>query len=171
MKRLAATMILVLGLAACQQEDPTNIAIDEGNSLNADIETLPPDESSLNNVAGGGLNAADDAGSELPSPPDTPEARMIPGQYRGRWGMVAADCDQSRSDAKGAITIGERSIIFYESRAILKEQRPAIATSFSGLFAFTGEGQSWEKVMTFTRTGNTLKRAEESGTFTYTRCA
>jgi len=84
---------------------------------------------------------------------------------------VAADCDQSRSDAKGAITIGEKSIRFYEATATLKEQRPAIATSFAGLFAFTGEGQSWEKVMTFTRTGDTLKRAEETGTFTYKRCA
>ena len=53
---------------------------------------------------------------------------------------------------------------------MLKERRPAIATSFAGLFAFTGEGQSWQKVMTFTRTGDTLKRAEEEGTFTYKRC-
>ena len=95
---------------------------------------------------------------------------MIPGQYRGRWGMVAADCEPGRSDAKGLITIGEKTIRFYESTATLKEQRPAIATSFAGLFAFTGEGQSWQKVMTFTRTGDTLKRAEEEGTFTYKRC-
>lgn len=170
MKRIIAVAAL-MALAACQQQDPNNIAIDEGNSLNADIETLPADESSMNNVAGGGLNEADDAGSEQPSPPGTPEASMIPSQYRGRWGMVAADCDRSRSDAKGAITVGERTILFYESTATLKEQRPAIATSFSGLFDFTGEGQNWQKVMTFTRTGDTLKRAEESGTFTYTRCA
>ena len=170
MKRIIAVAAL-MALAACQQQDPNNIAIDEGNSLNADIETLPADESSMNNVAGGGLNEADDAGSEQPSPPGTPEANMIPSQYRGRWGMVAADCDRSRSDAKGAITVGERTILFYESTATLKEQRPAIATSFSGLFDFTGEGQNWQKVMTFTRTGDTLKRAEESGTFTYTRCA
>lgn len=170
MKRIIAVAAL-MALAACQQQDPNNIAIDEGNSLNADIETLPADESSMNNVAGGGLNEADDAGSEQPSPPGTPEASMIPSQYRGRWGMVAADCDRSRSDAKGAITVGERTILFYESTATLKERRPAIATSFSGLFDFTGEGQNWQKVMTFTRTGDTLKRAEESGTFTYTRCA
>lgn len=169
MKRIIAVAAL-MALAACQQQDPNNIAIDEGNSLNADIETLPADESSMNNVAGGGLNEADDAGSEQPSPPGTPEASMIPSQYRGRWGMVAADCDRSRSDAKGAITVGERTILFYESTATLKERRPAIATSFSGLFAFTGEGQNWEKVMTFTRTGDTLKRAEEGGTFTYRRC-
>ena len=170
-QNIAATALLALALAACQQSDPNNIAIDEGNSLNADIETLPADESSMNNVAGGGLNEADDAGSEQPSPPGTPEASMIPSQYRGRWGMVVADCDQSRSDAKGAITIGEKTIRFYEAVATLKEQRPAIATSFAGLFAFTGEGQNWQKVMTFTRTGDTLKRAEESGTFTYKRCA
>lgn len=168
-QNLATAAVLALALAACQQGTGDNFAIDESNSLNAEIETLPADESSLNNAAGG-LNEADDAGSELPSPPGTPEASLIPDQYRGRWGMVAADCDQSRSDAKGAITIGERTIIFYEARATLKEQRPAIATSFSGLFAFTGEGQNWEKVMTFTRTGNSLKRAEEEGNFTYQRC-
>ena len=167
----AITAFLALALTACRQGTEDNIAIDETNSLNAEIETLPADESSLNNVAGGALNEADDAGSEQPSPPGTPEANMIPSQYRGRWGMVAADCDQSRSDAKGAITIGERTIRFYEAVATLKEQRPAIATSFSGLFAFTGEGQNWQKVMTFTRTGDALKRAEESGTFTYKRCA
>ena len=171
MKKIAATALLALAVAACQQSDPNNFAIDEGNSLNAEVETLPADESSMNNVAGGGLNGADDAGSDQPSPPGTPEASMIPSQYRGRWGMVEADCDRSRSDAKGAITIGERTIRFYEAVATLKEQRPAIATSFSGLFAFTGEGQNWEKVMTFTRTGDSLKRAEESGTFTYRRCA
>lgn len=165
---------MLLALAACQQGSDDNLAIDETSSLNGDIEILPPDEGNDVTAAAnatGILNEADDAGSEQPSPPGTPEAALIPSQYRGRWGMVAADCDQSRSDAKGAITIGERNIIFYESRATLKEQRPAIATSFSGLFAFTGEGQSWQKVMTFTRTGNTLKRAEEAGTFTYQRCA
>jgi hypothetical protein len=174
MERTIATALIAMALAACQQNDPNNIAIDERNVSNGEIETLPPDEGNDETAAangGSGLNEADDAGSEEPSPPGTPEASMIPGQYRGRWGMVAADCDQSRSDAKGAITIGEKSIRFYEATATLKEQRPAIATSFAGLFAFTGEGQSWEKVMTFTRTGDTLKRAEETGTFTYKRCA
>lgn len=174
MKRTITATVLAMALAACQQNDPNKIAIDEGNSVSGDVETLPPDEGNDETAAANnniGLNEADDAGSEQPSPPDTPEASMIPGQYRGRWGMVAADCDRNRADAKGAITIGERTIMFYESRATLKERRPAIATSFSGLFGFTGEGQSWEKVMTFTRTGDKLKRAEETGTFTYTRCA
>jgi hypothetical protein len=174
--------LLAIALAACQQSaTDENIAIDEVNNaaVSGDVESLPPSEASgapLELDSGsdpnivGGLNEADDAGSELPSPPDTPESRMIPDQYRGRWGLVAADCDQGRSDAKGAITIGEKSIRFYESTATLKERRPAIATSFSGLFGFTGEGQTWEKVMTFTRSGATLTRAENEGTFTYKRC-
>jgi hypothetical protein len=168
---LLPAALLAFTLAACQQQSDDNIAIDETNTANAHIETLPPDESVASNDEGNAsLNEADDAGSEQPSPPGTPEASMIPGQYRGRWGMVAADCEQGRSDAKGLITIGEKTIRFYESTATLKQQRPAIATSFAGLFAFTGEGQSWQKVMTFTRTGDTLKRAEEEGTFTYKRC-
>jgi hypothetical protein len=96
---------------------------------------------------------------------------VIPASYQGRWGMVPADCTSTRGDAKGLMTIGDTSIRFYESTATLTEQRPAIATSFSGQFAFRGEGQSWEKVMTFTRTGDTLKRAEPEGSFTYKRCA
>lgn len=168
---LLPAALLAFALVACQQSSDDNIAIDETNTANADVETLPPDDSATPSDEGNmSLNEADDAGSEQPSPPGTPESTMIPGQYRGRWGMNANDCDQSRSDAKGAITIGERTIRFYESTATLKEQRPAIATSFSGLFGFTGEGQTWQKVMTFTRTGDTLKRAEEEGTFTYKRC-
>ena len=169
---LLPTALIAFTLVACQQQSDDNIAIDETNSANATVETLPPDEAVADNAAdGGALNEADDAGSEQPSPPGTPESMMIPAQYRGRWGMTVNDCDPKRSDAKGLIVIGEKSLAFYESRATLKEQRPAIATSWSGLFAFTGEGQSWQKVQTFTRTGDTLKRAEEEGTFTYKRCA
>lgn len=165
---IATTAVLALALLACQRGPDDNIAIDESNSLNAEIETLPPDEGNEETAAAnssGGANEADDAGSEDPNQP------FIPAQYRGRWGMAAGDCTSTRGDAKGLITIGDTSIRFYEAVATLKEQRPVIAASFSGLFAFTGEGQNWQKVMTFTRTGDTLKRAEESGTFTYRRCA
>ena len=160
MKTMLAAAMLALALAACQQSDPNNIAIDEGNSLNADIETLPPDE-------GNEETARTNAVTEV----EPPTPLIIPAAYQGRWGMVPADCTSTRGDNKGLITIGDKTIRFYEAVATLKEQRPAIATSFAGLFGFTGEGQTWEKVMTFTRTGNTLKLAEEAGTFTYTRCA
>jgi len=158
--------LLAFALAACQQQSDDNIAIDESNAANAEVETLPPDESAANDVDEPSAGEADNADSAQP----TPETSLIPGQYRGRWGMVAADCEPGRSDAKGLLVIGDKTLRFYESVGTLKEQRPAIATSFAGLFAFTGEGQSWQKVITFTRTGDTLKRAEKDGTFTYQRC-
>jgi len=160
--------LLAFALAACQQQSDDNIAIDESNTANAEVETLPPDESAANDVDDTEANAAGNADSAQPSPS---EASIIPGQYRGRWGMVAADCEPGRSDAKGLLVIGDKTLRFYESVGTLKEQRPAFATSFAGLFAFTGEGQSWQKVITFTRTGDTLKRAEKDGTFTYQRCS
>ena len=177
MKQTSVTLpaLLALALAACQQPaDDSNIAVDNGTNVATGAAAEPPAANTIataNDTAPAtGLNEADDAGSEQPSPPGTQEAGMIPDQYRGRWGINAADCDQSRSDTKGAITIGERSMIFYESRAMLKERRPAIATSFSGLFAFTGEGQEWQKVVTLTRAGDTLRRADDEGNYTYRRC-
>ena len=98
-------------------------------------------------------------------------AHLHSAQYRGRWGMVSADCTSTRGDAKGLITINEVSIKFYEARATLKEQRPAVSTSFSGLYGFVGEGQTWEKVVTLTRTGDALKRADDEGSYNYERCA
>ena len=171
-RNFALPALLAVALAACQQRaDDSNIAVD--NNINAseaaaaDVETLPPSETSgppASNDAGPTINEAEDSGSE------DPRQAFFPAQYRGRWGMVPADCTSTRGDAKGLITIGDTTVRFYESLANLKEQRPAIATSFSGLFAFTGEGQKWEKVMTFTRTGDTLKRADDEGTYSYKRC-
>lgn len=156
-RTIATAALAAIMLAACQQQDATNITIDEGNSLNADFGTLPPDEGNEESAAANTV--------------ERPTTLLIPAALHGRWGMVPADCTSTRGDAKGLINVDDTSIKFYESVANLKEQRPAVATSFSGLFAFTGEGQNWVKVMTFTRTGNVLKRAEETGTFTYTRCA
>ncbi len=160
--------LLALAIAACQQPaDDANITIDNevnaAEAANAEIETLPPSEEA-GAPTDSGVNG--DISATEPSTPDS-----IPSQYRGRWGLVAADCTSTRGDAKGLIVINEGTIKFYESLATLKEQRPAIATGFSGLFNFTGEGQSWTKVMTFTRTGNSLKRADSDGNFSYTRCA
>ena len=164
------TALFALALAACQQPaDDSNIAINNevtaAEAANAAVEALPPSEQAGDPNIINGLNEADDPGSE------DPNVAFIPAQYRGRWGMVAADCTSTRGDAKGLITIADTTIKFYESIANLKERRPAIATSFSGLFGFTGEGQNWQKVMTFTRDDNTLTRAEQEGRFTYTRCA
>lgn len=165
-------VVALLALAACDDAGDENITIDNSvnaaEAANAEIEVLPPDDSA--NGGGNDVAPPTNADGEAAAPPDSGAAALIPAQYRGRWGMVPADCTSTRGDAKGLITVGDRTIRFYESTATLKEQRPAIATSFSGLFGFTGEGQTWEKAMTFTRTGDTLKRAEEDGSYTYKRC-
>jgi hypothetical protein len=160
MERTIATALMALALVACQQNDPNNIAIDERNVSNGDVETLPPDEGNEETARANAINTVEPA-----------KAAAIPATYHGRWGMVANDCQPGRDDAKGLITIDGKTVKFYEAVATLKEQRPAIATSFAGQLDFTGEGQNWQKVMTFTRTGDALKRAEEEGTFTYKRCA
>src|ERR671912_3002240 len=98
---IATGVLLALAIAGCGQGPDENIAIDESNSLNAEIETLPPDESSLNNVS-----AAD--APPMPAPPGG--VTSIPTQYHGRWGMVPADCTSTRGDAKGLIDIGGGTI-------------------------------------------------------------
>lgn len=155
----------MLALAACHQDDPNNIAIDNGPDANmsAGVVTLPPSEE---------LGAADNGSGNMGEGNDAaPIPAVIPAQYRGRWGLVAPDCTSAKGDAKGLIAIGDKTIRFYESTATLRERRPAIATSFSGLFDFTGEGQTWQKPVTLTRTGDMLKRADDEGNFSYKRCA
>jgi len=172
---LTLPALLALAIAACQQPaDDSNIAIDDTiNAANAEIETLPPSEEAGNpSDEGFNLTSSEDGDTSagIPILPEDAAQARIPAQYRGRWGMVPADCTSTRGDNKGLITVADKSVKFYESLATLKSQRPAIATSFAGLFGFTGEGQTWERVMTFTRTGDTLKRADSQGSYTYTRC-
>ena len=176
--------LLALALAACQQPaDDSNIAIDNGvnaaEAAAADVETLPPSETSVpptsSNAGAAPLNEADDGGSE------DPKQAFFPAQYRGRWGLVPADCTSTRGDAKGLITITADAIRFYESVA-----RPAALTSvgerrLDGNYAATGEGQSWTLLQrleldadgkTLTRTVDEGDSAPSSGgnRFVYTRC-
>ena len=163
---LLSATLLSFAAIACQQTSATNNEVNANAAATADVETLPADEGNpsiepTDNEVNAVANGSAPADGVL----------AIPAQYRGRWGMVAADCDPSRADNKGLITIGDKTIRFYESTATLNEQRPAIATSFAGLYGFTGEGQTWEKVVTLTRTGDKLKRADDEGSYNYTRCA
>lgn len=162
---LIAAALLSFAAMACQRTATSANDVD-ANLAGADVETIPADEG---NPALEPTENQVDAVANGSQP--TAVSAKIPAQYRGRWGMVPADCDPSRADNKGLITIDDKTIKFYESRATLKEQRPAIATSFAGEYAFTGEGQEWTKVVTLTRTGDKLKRADDEGTYDYARCA
>jgi len=165
MNVIRSVALLALALAACQQSNDENIAIDESNTANADIETLPPDETVTNveNEVGN-----DSAEAQLPT------TLLIPAAFHGRWGMGPADCEPSRSDAKGLITIGDKTIDFYESKGTLTKVTLNAPENFTGTFAFTGEGQSWTNSQNLKLTGssNTLIRSETdvAQSYSYKRC-
>jgi hypothetical protein len=160
MKQIFAASIL-LALAACRPANDDNIAIDETNTANADIETLPPDEGNDQTAE---ANAA-----------QQPAALVIPAAFQGRWGMVPADCTSTKGDAKGLIVIDANSIKFFESRARLTKVTGNYPENFTGTFAFTGEGRSWTNSQNLKLTGssNTLIRSQTdvADHFTYQRCA
>lgn len=161
--------LLTLALAACQQPNDVNIAIDESNSANAQIETLPPDETVTNDA---NLSSEDsDTSAGMPVPPG---AAVIPAAFHGRWGMTPADCTSTGGDAKGLITIDGNGIKFFESRGTLTKVTLSAPENFTGTFAFTGEGQSWTNSQNLKLTGssNTLIRSETdvAQSYSYKRC-
>ncbi len=163
MRPTCTVALLVLALAACQRADDDNIAIDDTSSANAEIETLPPDET-VSNETTNVLNGNSSQGGPL----------VIPAAFHGRWGMVAADCTSTRGDAKGLITIAGDGIQFYESRGKLTGVTLNAPENFTGTFAFTGEGQSWtnSQNLKLTNSSNTLVRSETdvAQSYSYNRC-
>lgn len=159
MKQIFATAAL-LALAACQQGNDDNIAIDETNGAKTEVEILPPDE--------GNDQTAEANATEAPAAP-------IPAAFHGRWGMTPEDCTSTRGDAKGLIAIDASSIKFYESRGTLTKVTGDFPENFTGTFAFTGEGMNWTNSQNLKLTGssNTLirKQSDIAKPFTYQRCA
>lgn len=104
------------------------------------------------------------------------QAGVIPAQFRGEWGMNAADCEGGAA-AKGLLEIGEDTLTFYESVGTLGDSATIGADSVQGLFAFEGEGMEWTREMRLeTREGgDVLVRRELGegampGAFEYRRC-
>ncbi|WP_425098109.1 hypothetical protein [Tropicibacter sp. S64] len=100
----------------------------------------------------------------------------IPAALQGRWGLVAADCEPGRDDAKGLMTVGESTLTFYESRATLDRLSERGETQVQGSFAFTGEGMAWERLVSLTlNEDGTLTRSEigdapDADSYTYLPC-
>ena len=161
-----SVVIMSLALSACQKEAdrPTvenvaigNVVVDSWPS-ETDTPGVPPTASNT-------VPAAD------------PEKVLsgIPMAFRGRWSMVEADCDVSRSDTKGLVTVDAESLKFYESVGRVKTIDVVSPVEVKATFAFSGEGQSWTKVMALKldEGGTTLVRVEQdpSGTFRHKKCA
>jgi hypothetical protein len=97
----------------------------------------------------------------------------IPAALQGRWGLAPADCTSALGDAKGLLVINADELRFYESRAMPAGDVTADATSVSGNFAFTGEGQRWTRYEALKVDKRTLVRTEMNPTasFTYAKCS
>lgn len=159
MKIFAPTLLAtlsVLALAAC----------DSGTSDTSDTAT------------------AEATPAAVPLPEDTAlvspvaAAATIPTAIQGRWGMVPADCEPSRADAKGLLAIDGNKLEFYESVGTLGEIEEASDTRIRADFDFTGEGMTWERdvVLEVQDNGATLIRREYGddaapGPFRYSKCS
>ncbi len=101
----------------------------------------------------------------------------VPASLHGRWGLVPADCEPGRADAKGLLLIDRESLEFYESVAQLGDVAASDAHGIRADFEFTGEGMEWtrEIELAIEDGGNTMVRRElgegaADGPLVYTRC-
>jgi hypothetical protein len=184
MKKLAILSVsLALTLSACGGEDShgkdtvDTAAINESADAPKNPAAVPSERPAQTDIAAGASGPDGTLGK--PSPLET---NVIPAKFRGRWGMVPADCTSKRGDSKGLMTIEANSIRFYESVA-----KPSILTlvgdrRIDGNFAASGEGQQWTLLMQLglDEDGKSLTRIVDEGDsapdragnrFTYRRCA
>ncbi|MBA2467754.1 MAG: hypothetical protein H0V46_09175 [Sphingomonas sp.] len=96
----------------------------------------------------------------------------IPASLHGQWGMTPGDCDVSTGAAKGHLVVSRDGLRFFESRAVPVANAETSDKSFSADFAFSGEGQNWEKYQALMLDDDRLVRTESSpmASFIYARC-
>lgn len=110
----------------------------------ADEAALPSDdESPISVEPDGGIGDGATPAAEA----NQASAAGIPEALRGRWGLVAADCEPGRGDAKGLLVVSADKLEFYESVGTLGEASERTPQRLRASFAFTGEGMSWTRDM------------------------
>jgi hypothetical protein len=152
--------LLVLAASACTERDPV---ADDANAATS----LP-----LVNRAGPDPHGAPPEQGTTPATAPPATAATIPAALQGRWGLSPADCISTRGDAKGLLVITTDELRFYESRAVPGANVDSDATSISGEFQFTGEGQSWTRFQALKAEHQKLVRTESNppASFTYAKC-
>jgi hypothetical protein len=107
----------------------------------------------------------------------TPLPTEIPAAYHGRWASSAEDCTAGPGAATDLIEITATEIKFYESVGTLDSVTGATGDRFRGEFAFSGEGEEWQRdVVLDLRDGGDILVRREFGEgaspepFDYTRC-
>lgn len=157
MKRFSLALPALLALAAC--DGGTQSAESDAGEARAE-----------GNIVGSGAVSQPNA--------PVPETAGIPAAIQGRWGLVAADCEPGRADAKGLLTITADKLEFYESVGTLGEDIEEVEDDrIRATFDFTGEGMEWEREMALElqETGAALVRREfgadaAPGSFRYVKC-
>jgi hypothetical protein len=170
-----AACTLALAAAGCGNGGP----VDENASntagfpsanqvAGADVGSASADGSAPANVAAPGGRSPLTSGDTA-----TAAESALPQSLQGRWGLTPADCTSTRGDAKGLLVVSGDGLKFYESTAHPARNVKKDASSISGDFDFTGEGQSWTKFETLKRDNDLLVRTESSpmASFNYVRCS
>lgn len=158
-------------LSACSGNADRENADDNAGGESAIESAQPP--SDLADTPG----ATDARDESAPSAPAAADTAAIPDAMTGRWGLVAADCDPARSDAKGLLEISPSGLTFYESRGSLRDIVESEPGRIVANFDFSGEGMNWQRrmVLDLQNAGATLIRREYGedaalGPFKYQRC-
>jgi hypothetical protein len=171
MRTLVLLAAALATLPACR---PAGDAAKSGEAMaEAGAMVEGPTGKSGDPVAAEAENAFAPAAASLKDGP--PRPTNIPEQFRGRWGLNAADCEGGAA-AKGLLTINDSRLTFYESKGTLDRiDAWTPANLFTANYGFAGEGMTWERVVTLERTGPRLRRTEQGGAegpvdLTYTAC-
>ncbi len=117
-------------LAACSDPspEPSAAATPSLAPMVSESEALAPP------VAPGASEAAATAG-----------AATFPAGMRGKWGMNKLDCDPSRGDDKGAMTVSAKSVKFFESIAEIGTVSDSSENAVRAKFDYEGEGMAWQR--------------------------
>ncbi|MDX3909101.1 MAG: hypothetical protein QHC67_04705 [Sphingobium sp.] len=161
---LILTVVATLALSACDRpQQPPAIE-------NAEIRNVT--ENAAPALTNGG-ESEEQANTASPNTSPANEAGL-PTAFLGRWGMTEADCDVGRSDTKGLVTVSGDTLKFYESLGKLMSMKTVSPMEVNASFAFSGEGQNWNKDMTLKleNGGTTLVRIEKdpAATFRHKKC-
>lgn len=168
MRPILLAAALPFALAACNQQ--------AGDAPPAPAASESPIPVEPDGGIGDGATPLPAPGEDAGEPSPAPQG-AIPMALQGRWGMVPADCTSTRGDAKGLLTVGPRTLTFYESVGRLDAAKERSENRLRADYAFTGEGMSWTRDVTLSvsEDAKTLTRLDRGGDqpggpFTYTRC-
>jgi len=155
-----------LALAGCSSGESGSNASEKGD---APVTGGGQDQPTPSNLTDDPQNAIEPI--TLPSP--RPVASFPPG-FRGRWGMVAGDCDPARDDAKGLMEVTATGLRFHGSRGTVQSLAVVAPDTLTAQLSFTGEGRRWSRAdrLTLIDGGKTLVRQEQKApsVFRYSRC-